>query len=82
MQATEWEPDPNDKALLSKAAPHETAGLMRIHRTGRPAQEIAKMFKLRGHRLVAALKNTLDEEQAAYEQGRPIYDALMPKGAE
>lgn len=72
--------NPNHPSLTATDAPHETAAVMRIHRTGRPASEMMKLLKLRGAALTSQMQKAIDDEVRAARAGRPIFDSLFPKG--
>lgn len=75
-----WEiNDQTIKILQSPTAPHETAGVLRIYRTGMPGGDIAKLFRYRGLKLMRLMQRAVDEEQRAFQMDRPIHDAFMPK---
>ncbi|QDP44651.1 hypothetical protein SEA_NOTHINGSPECIAL_67 [Mycobacterium phage NothingSpecial] len=69
--------DPNHPLLRSTAAPHETAGVLRMHRAGYKGADIMKLLKLRGTRLMKQMQRALDEETRAAHQGRDIHDAKI-----
>lgn len=69
--------NPNDPILKSPLAPHETAGVLRIHRAGHKGADIMKMFKLRGTRLMKQMQRAMDDESRAHAAGLKIHDALI-----
>ncbi|AXH48840.1 hypothetical protein SEA_STEAMY_66 [Mycobacterium phage Steamy] len=71
----EW--DPNHLTLSSPLAPHETSGLLRMHRAGHSGEQIMKTLKVRAADFTRQFSKALDAEQAAHDQGRPIYDAKI-----
>jgi hypothetical protein len=74
----DWFPD--HPGLTATDAPHETAGVLRIRRTGRPGSEIMKLLKLRGTALMNQMQKAMDDENRAARAGRPIFDSQFPKG--
>lgn len=73
-----WEiNDQTYKLLMSEHAPHETAGVLRIHRAGMPGAVIAKTFKYRGILLMRAMQKALNQEGEASRRRLPIHDALI-----
>lgn len=73
-----WTTD--DPMLQSPVAPHETNAVMRMHRGGWPGEKIMRSLRMRGRDVVISIHVAMDEEQAAYEAGRPIHDAPIEKG--
>ncbi|AXH46805.1 helix-turn-helix DNA-binding domain protein [Mycobacterium phage Acolyte] len=71
--------DPNHPSLKSPIAPHETAGVLRMHRAGYKGADIMKILKLRGTRLMSQMQRALDEETRAGHAGRPIHDGLIKR---
>lgn len=69
--------DPNHPTLKSKAAPHETAAVLRMHRAGYKGADIMKLFKLRGTKLMNQMQRALNDETVAAHQGRDIHDAKI-----
>ena len=69
--------DPNDPMLKSSLAPHETVGVLRMHRAGYKGAETMKLLRLRGTQLMRSLQKAMDEETEAHRAGRPIHDALI-----
>ncbi|QFG12572.1 hypothetical protein PBI_TOAKA_73 [Mycobacterium phage Toaka] len=65
--------DPNHPLLKSGAAPHETAGLMRIHRAGYSGDFIRKAFKLGARTLAKAFEQAMEAENKAARQHRDIH---------
>ncbi|BBC53863.1 putative helix-turn-helix DNA binding protein [Mycobacterium phage PP] len=79
----EWEPgkfDPNHRLLTSNNAPHETGGVMRVHRTGRPALVMSGKLKMPLGEIQQQLYRDMHGETRARELGLPVYDSQMPKG--
>lgn len=74
----EWDPDHH--SLKDPNAPHETAAVMRWHRSKVPSQEILKMLRMRGTVLIKKLEDAMEQERVAHESGRPIHDDLIQKG--
>ena len=69
--------DPNAKDLRSRKAPHETGGVLRMHRNGLKGAEILKKLpKMRGTQLMSEMQDALDAETDAKEAGVPIHDAI------
>lgn len=64
-------------SLLSRGAPHETAGVMRALRAGRSGKEIVRMLKIKPNVLSKALSKAMDEENDAAKAGRDIHDAVF-----
>ncbi|AMQ66905.1 hypothetical protein PBI_MCFLY_71 [Mycobacterium phage McFly] len=78
--ANDW--NPNDPILKSPYAPHETGGVLRIHRSGYKGAQVMKILKLRGTKVHHQMQKALDAETRATTQGRAIYDAAIdPKRA-
>ncbi|QGJ94835.1 hypothetical protein SEA_BLINN1_75 [Mycobacterium phage Blinn1] len=73
--ANDW--NPNDPILKSPYAPHETGGVLRIHRSGYRGSQVMKILKLRGTKLMKQMQKALDDETRASAQGRPIHDAAI-----
>ncbi|QBJ00255.1 hypothetical protein SEA_PHARAOH_67 [Mycobacterium phage Pharaoh] len=73
----EW--DPNHRTLSTRHAPHETSGLVRMHRAGHSGQQIMKLMKIKARELTKHFGAEIDAEQAAHAQGRQIYDALIKR---
>lgn len=71
----EW--DPNHPTLTAADAPHETAGLMRIHRAGHPGADIMKAMKIKVMDLTKALNQAMDDEQEASRRGVAIHDEVI-----
>ena len=69
--------DPNDPMLKSSLAPHETGGVLRMHRAGKTGAELMKLLRLRGTKLMDQMQRAMDAESAAHRAGRPIHDALI-----
>lgn len=69
--------DPNDPILKSSLAPHETAGVLRVQRSGKRGAELMKLMKIRGTVLIKQLQKAMDDEGEAHRAGRPIHDALI-----
>ena len=69
--------DPNHPMLKSGAAPHETSGFMRIHRSGMKGNAIMKMFRVKASHLTKALSKAMEDENNAARQGRDIHDAVF-----
>ncbi|QGJ89771.1 hypothetical protein SEA_SUPERCHUNK_72 [Mycobacterium phage Superchunk] len=69
--------DPNHISLKSPLAPHETAGVLRIKRTGMSGPDMMKMLKLRGTRLMTQIQRAMDQETDAHRRHLPIHDALI-----
>ena len=67
----EW--DPNHWTLFLKNAPYETAGILRMQRSGIPGNEIRKSLRLRGTQLMRELQNALDQETEAHRVGRYVH---------
>lgn len=65
---------------LSSPAPHETSGVLRMHRSGKKGADIMVALKMRGTELMSSLQKAIDDETAAAKAGRPIHDALIPNG--
>ncbi|QJD50274.1 hypothetical protein SEA_IWOKEUPLIKEDIS_71 [Mycobacterium phage Iwokeuplikedis] len=63
--------------LRSPMAPHESAGVLRMHRAGYKGKDIMKTLKLRGTKLMTQMSKAMDDEQSAARAGRPIHDALI-----
>lgn len=72
---TDW--DPNHRLLKSPIAPHETAAVLRMHRSGHKGSDIMKLFKLRGTTLMRQMQKALEDETRAGRAGRPIHDAKI-----
>lgn len=72
---------PGHPALRSQLAPHETAGILRVHRAGTPGGKLAVLFKLPGVLLMRALQSALDQEGVAHQSGREIHDDTLTKKA-
>jgi hypothetical protein len=60
-------------------APHETAGILRIHRSGVKGPELRKLFKVGPVALVNAMSKAIDAENEAYAEGRAIHDVKIPR---
>ena len=71
--------DPNHKSLLSPMAPHETAGVLRVHRAGYKGSELIKVLNMRGTQMMNALRRAMDCEGIASSRGVPIHDAVFKK---
>ncbi|AGT14322.1 hypothetical protein ADZZY_74 [Mycobacterium phage Adzzy] len=69
--------DPNHPMLKSPYAPHETAAVLRIKRTGIPGPELMKLLKLKGTRLMSQIQRAMDQETEAHRRNLPIHDALI-----
>ncbi|AHB29863.1 hypothetical protein SEA_KOKO_74 [Mycobacterium phage Koko] len=67
--------DPNDPILRSPLAPHETAGVLRMHRNGLRGAEVMKILGLRGTKMHHQMQRALDAENAASYSGRPVHNA-------
>lgn len=65
---------------LGSPSPHETAGVMRIHRTGKSGADLMVTLRMKGTALMKELQKAMNEEDAANKAGRPIHDAGIPKG--
>ncbi|BBX09461.1 hypothetical protein [Mycolicibacterium aichiense] len=78
MTPRDW--DPNHPMLRSPLAPHETAGVLRVHRAGFKGPDILKLLKMRATRLSRELERAISAEQEAAHQGRKIHDAKIPQG--
>jgi hypothetical protein len=74
---SDWNPD--DPALKFASAPHETCGLMRFHRSGRPSKEIMSTFRLKGTQFIGLLQKEKEMETEATNRGRDIHDPVIPK---
>ena len=70
-----------DPSLLDPKAPHETAGVLRAHRSGKPGAELMVLLRLKGTRLMQLMQKALDDETAAEKSKRAIHDAGVAKGA-
>jgi hypothetical protein len=66
-------------SLLAQNTPHETAGVLRIHRAGRSGKEIMKALGLRGTSLMKQMQKAIDDESHAHACGRDIHDAPITK---
>ncbi|WKW87282.1 hypothetical protein SEA_CHARGERPOWER_67 [Mycobacterium phage Chargerpower] len=71
--------DPNHALLRSGAAPHETSGLMRIHRAGHSGKFILTTFKMKAMALSRAFSKAMEEEERAYKSGRDIHDVVLSR---
>lgn len=69
--------DPDHPSLKSPLAPHETAAVLRFHRTGRPGAEIRKLLKLKTLALMTMMREAMEQESKAFEDDRPIHDGLI-----
>lgn len=69
--------NPNHPMLKSTGAPHETGGVLRMHRAGKTGAELMKLLRLRGTKLMNQMQKALDDEAEAHCAGRPIHDALI-----
>lgn len=67
-------------SLVAKDAPHETRGVLRMHRAGWTGVRICGLFKIAQPNLTSQLKDALDEEVCASAAKRVIYDAQVPRG--
>lgn len=77
MTKTDFENlDPNDPSLTDPSAPHEVAGVLRMHRAGLSARDIKKTLKypIIGTRIVDELNTAIHQETEADHAGRSIYD--------
>lgn len=67
--------DPNDPSLTDPKAPHETAGVYRMHRGGMTGPQIAEVLNLPvGPQLMQQMQRGMDQEAQAYLDDRPIFD--------
>ena len=73
--------DPNAIELRSLEAPHETGGVLRMHRNGLKGAEIMKKLKLKGAALMSEMQDAMDAESDAKEVGVPIHDASIRPAA-
>lgn len=73
--------DPNAEELRSRKAPHETGGVLRMHRNGLKGAEIMKKLRMRGTRLMSEMQDSLDAETDAKEAGVPIHDVTITNKA-
>lgn len=67
-------------SLVAKDAPHETRGVLRMHRAGWTGAMMCKAFGIAQPNLTSQLRDGLDEEGSAAAAKRPIYDARVPRG--
>lgn len=67
-------------SLLAKDAPHETRGILRMHRAGWTGSRMCELLGMAQRSLTSQIKDALDEEGSAAAAKRPIYDARVPKG--
>lgn len=67
-------------SLLAKDAPHETRGVLRMHRAGWTGVMMCKLLGIAQPNLTSQLKDAIDEEGSAAAAKRPIYDARVPRG--
>ncbi|AEK07344.1 hypothetical protein PBI_MYXUS_73 [Mycobacterium phage Myxus] len=80
----EWSPDnprpwdPNHPLLKSRGAPHETNGVMRVHRAGFTGNELRQQLKMKPMAISKALSRAMDEEQVAAKQSRDIFCPTYP----
>ncbi|QFG04643.1 hypothetical protein PBI_KEZIACHARLES14_69 [Mycobacterium phage Keziacharles14] len=65
--------DPNHPLLKSGGAPHETNGVMRVHRAGFSGKFIMKVFKMGARSVSKSLEKAMEEEQIAARQRRDIH---------
>ncbi|WP_280350392.1 hypothetical protein [Nocardia abscessus] len=73
--------NPNDPLLKSTDAPHETAGILRIHRSGVRGQALMNLFpRYAGTALMRQIQRGLDQEGDAYKRRLPIHDATVQEG--
>lgn len=67
-------------SLLAKDSPHETRGILRMHRAGWTGARMSEILGIAQQSLKLQIKDALDEEGCAAAAKRPIYDARVPKG--
>lgn len=75
--------DPDDRSereILTQPGPHETAGVLRMHRAGMPGPLIAKTLGMSSRQLVDEIRLALEDELEATRKGLPIHDAKITKG--
>lgn len=82
VDLTDTEEEPRDwntehPSLHAKDAPHETAGLLRAYRTGKPVSELLTQFGLRPAKLMKLLDKAIAEESEAAHANRHVYDDLI-----
>ncbi|QGJ90213.1 hypothetical protein PBI_SHEAKEIRA_67 [Mycobacterium phage SheaKeira] len=70
--------DPNHPLLQSRGAPHETNGVMRVHRAGRTGNDLRQELKMKPMAISKALSRAMDEEQTAAKQNRDIFCPTYP----
>lgn len=73
--------NPNATELRSPEAPHETGGVLRMHRNGMKGSEIMKTLRLKGTALMVQMSDDLDAESDAKEVGVDIHDAVIRRAA-
>lgn len=73
--------DANHPSLRDPRAPHETSGVLRMHRAGKSGADIMIALKLKGTALMRMMQRAMDDETAAERDGRQIHDAGVGKGA-
>ncbi|QGJ88375.1 hypothetical protein SEA_DREAMTEAM1_67 [Mycobacterium phage DreamTeam1] len=71
--------DPNHPLLRSRGAPHETNGVMRVHRAGYTGNELLKLLKMKPMAVSKALSRSMDEEGTAAKQNRDIFCPTYPR---
>jgi hypothetical protein len=67
--------------LTPKAAPHETAAVLRMHRAGFTSAQTCTTLDITRYELIHEMKLALDLEGTAGLLGLPIHDARVPKTA-
>lgn len=75
---SDWQ-DTRDPLLTNPNAPHETAAVLRMQRSGWPAPRIMERFKISSQQLIHELSAALDDEGEAQRAGVPIHDATIEK---
>lgn len=76
----DWES--GHESLTDPAAPYETPGLLRMHRSGYGGSELVKMLKVRATQLIKDMERGLAEENAAHKRKIPVHDEIIKKGDE
>jgi hypothetical protein len=72
--------NPNDPILRSPMAPHETRATLRLKQNGWPGDDIRKMLNMGATKLIASLKEGMNEETDAQVAGRQIVGGTVEKG--
>lgn len=72
--------DADDPEVNDAKSPHETAGILRMHRARWPARRVMEMFKIEEDTLLSLMRIAVADEQAARNAGRPVHDALIKRG--